>query len=84
MGLAVNSQQSFILMQAAFSLSSQLIGPIPHINLTRPLMVRQPYSEAVQSDGEERLHPLPFWKRARDWEWVKNSQSERRTEESKK
>ena len=28
-------------------------------SLTRPLMVRQPYSEAVQSDGKERLHPLP-------------------------
>ena len=25
-------------------------------------MPRQPYSAAVQSDGEERLHPLPFWK----------------------
>ena len=36
-------------------------GPIPH-NLARPLMPRQPYSVAVQSDGEERLHPLPFWK----------------------
>ena len=27
----------------------------------RPLMVRQPYSEAVPSTGG-RLHPLPFWK----------------------
>ena len=27
----------------------------------RPLMVRQPYSEAVLSTGG-RLHPLPFWK----------------------
>ena len=25
-------------------------------------MPRQPYSEAVKSDGEERLHPLPFCK----------------------
>ena len=25
-------------------------------------MPRQPYSVAVKSDGEERLHPLPFWK----------------------
>ena len=25
-------------------------------------MPRQPYSAAVKSDGEERLHPLPFWK----------------------
>ena len=33
-------------------------GPIPH-NLTRPLMVRQPYSEAVKSDGEERFPLLP-------------------------
>ena len=27
--------------------------------LTRPLMVRQPYSEAVKSDGEERFPLLP-------------------------
>ena len=25
-------------------------------------MPRQPYSAAVKSDEEERLHPLPFWK----------------------
>ena len=25
-------------------------------------MPRQPYSVAVPSDEEERLHPLPFWK----------------------
>ena len=25
-------------------------------------MPRQPYSVAVKSDEEERLHPLPFWK----------------------
>ena len=31
-------------------------GPIPH-NMARPLMVRQPYSEAVPSTGG-RLHPL--------------------------
>ena len=31
-------------------------GPIPQ-NLARPLMVRQPYSEAVSSTGG-RLHPL--------------------------
>ena len=30
--------------------------------LARALMPRQPYSEAVKSDGEERLHPSPFWK----------------------
>jgi len=30
--------------------------------LARALMPRQPYSVAVKSDGEERLHPLPFWK----------------------
>ena len=34
-------------------------GPIPHNHLARALMPRQPYSAAVQSDGEERLHPLP-------------------------
>jgi hypothetical protein len=36
-------------------------GPIPQ-NMARALMPRQPYSVAVPSDEEERLHPLPFWK----------------------
>ena len=36
--------------------------PIPHKKLARALMPRQPYSVAVKSDEEERLHPLPFWK----------------------
>ena len=36
--------------------------PIPHKKLARALMPRQPYSVAVKSDGEERLHPLSFWK----------------------
>ena len=36
-------------------------GPNPH-NMARALMPRQPYSVAVPSDEEERLHPLPFWK----------------------
>ena len=39
---------------------SSLCGDIPaKTTLARALMPRQPYSAAVQSDGEERLHPLP-------------------------
>ena len=34
-------------------------GPIPHYHLARALMPRQPYSEAVKSDGEERFPLLP-------------------------
>ena len=36
-------------------------GPIPQ-NMARALRPRQPYSVAVPSDEEERLHPLLFWK----------------------
>ena len=41
-----------------FSKSSPC-GPIPHNQLARALMPRQPYSEAVKSDGEERFPLLP-------------------------
>ena len=34
-------------------------GPIPHNHLARALMPRQPYSETVQSDEEERFPLLP-------------------------
>ena len=38
--------------------------------LARALMPRQPYSAAVKSDGEERLHPLsPEGKRAWEKRW---------------
>ena len=48
----------------------QQSGPIPYNNLARALMPRQPYSVAVQSDGEERLHPLsPEGKRAWEKRW---------------
>ena len=35
-------------------------------------MPRQPYSVAVKSDEEERLHPLPLLEMAKAWEWVKD------------
>lgn len=41
-----------------FSKSSPC-GPIPHNQLARALMPRQPYSEAVKSDGEEWFPLLP-------------------------
>ena len=44
--------------QPFFSKSSPC-GPIPHNQLARALMPRQPYSEAVKSDGEERFPLLP-------------------------
>ena len=45
-------------------------GPIPHYHLARALMPRQPYSAAVKSDEEERLHPLsPEGKRAWEKRW---------------
>ena len=38
--------------------------------MARALMPRQPYSAAVKSDGEERLHPLsPEGKRAWEKRW---------------
>ena len=37
----------------------QQSGSIPHNHLARALMPRQPYSEAVKSDEEERFPLLP-------------------------
>jgi len=47
-------------------------------------MPRQPYSAAVKSDGEERLHPLPFWKGRGLGSGLRPPSSKRGTGESKK
>ena len=52
------SKADLIPYNHCFSKSSPC-GPIPHNHLTRALMPRQPYSEAVKSDGEERFPLLP-------------------------
>ena len=51
--------------QATLSLNFQQGGPIPHNHLTRPLMVRQPYSEAVKSDGRSGFLFFPEGRRPR-------------------
>ena len=51
--------------------------------LARALMPRQPYSAAVKSDGEERLHPLPSEK-GRGLERDVELPLERETEEFEK
>ena len=51
--------------QATLSLNFQQGGPIPHNHLTIPLMVRQPYSEAVKSDGRSGFLFFPEGRRPR-------------------
>ena len=65
--IRIGIQTNFIFLKHAyapvphFSMVSRVIpcGPIPHNHLARALMPRQPYSEAVKSDGEERFPLLP-------------------------
>ena len=52
-----NHQYQGKLRNAPSTLSQR--SPIPHNQLARALMPRQPYSEAVKSDEEERFPLLP-------------------------